>query len=127
MNKTLAFLFCISFTLFVLLFSYKIVLALTPTTTAQQQTMEWLHGEHNITLPYTSAEQSHLEDVKRVMYKVNTALYLSLLTNLAILFSLFFIKKDRQNALNMCSNASKTAMILLATIVSLLFISFNVL
>ncbi|MBI2572647.1 DUF1461 domain-containing protein [Candidatus Woesearchaeota archaeon] len=127
MNKFLTILFCISFTLFILLFSYKTVLALTPTTPAQQQTIDWLYNQNTTNIPpYTTVQQSHLEDVKRVMFRVDIAFYSCIMVITFILLILLQKKKEgTKNILHLIRAASISSSIFILSIILFLSISFN--
>lgn len=69
------------------LLSFKIVLALTAFTASQQQTIDFLTDDADLSLPYTDKEKAHLEDVKKVMTVVDYLFYATLLISTLILTS----------------------------------------
>ncbi len=76
-EKTLLVLGSVSVAIFLLLFTYTLVLDFFPLTAEQEQTLQFLEGKEELKLDYSVAEQSHLQDVARVMEKVDIAFYLS--------------------------------------------------
>ena len=79
MNKTLLIIFCIFLPIFLVLFSYKIVLGFTDLTANQEETVDFLKDKEELRLNYTNSEVSHLEDVKKVMNLMDYLFYFSLL------------------------------------------------
>ena len=64
---------------FLILFAYKVTLATSSLSNNQQETIDYLNYNREISLNYTSAEISHLQDVQVLMNNVDYTLYLSLL------------------------------------------------
>ena len=79
MKKTLFIIFCIFLPIFLLLFSYKIVLGISNLTENQQETINFLENKQELNLNYTTNEISHLEDVKKVISFIDYLFYLSLI------------------------------------------------
>jgi integral membrane protein (TIGR01906 family) len=77
--------FSLFFLILLLLLSYKIVLSLTELTPDQQATINFLNHNRELELNYTSAEISHLEDVKKVMGSADYLFYLALFICIVIL------------------------------------------
>ncbi len=122
MKKFLLIIFSIFFTLFILLLSYKTVLVLIPTTIAQQETIEWLYSKGDLTVPYAPLELSHLQDVKRVMFKADLVFYLSVLVIASILL---FYRKDKETLLSFLKTAViAEGIFVIVTLISLL-LGFN--
>lgn len=78
-NKALFILFCLTLPVFLLLLSYKLTLAFYPLTPPQENTLNFLHGQEMLTVPYAEQELSHLRDVQKVMDKVDFVFYLLLI------------------------------------------------
>ena len=95
MNKNKVFLitFCFFITIFLLLLSYKIALGTTELTENQDATIKSLVDNENLELNYTTNEQSHLEDVKKVMNGLDYLFYLSLLV-VTFIITIYKKKKD---------------------------------
>ncbi len=121
-QKGLPVLFCFIFPLLVLLFSYRITLAMTNLTENQQQVIDYLQNDAPLTLPYTAEERSHLEDVKDVMNVVDYFFYGIALVVLGTLFLFRHYQKDFHQLL-WYSGLTTIGIILLIGILSLL--SFN--
>ncbi len=87
-------LFGLIFPLFVLLLSYKAILTVTDLTENQQQLMDYLQNDVPLTLPYTVAERTHLEDVQQVMNGMDYFFYG---TTLVIISTLFLFQHDKKH------------------------------
>ena len=92
-NKIVVVLFCIFITSLLLLLSYKIALGTTELTENQDTTIKFLIDNENLELNYTSAEISHLEDVKKVMNGLDYLFYFSLLI-VTFIITIYKKKKD---------------------------------
>ncbi len=71
-------LFCLFLPLFLLLFSYKTALFFTSLSPPQKETIDYLSQAGNqrpLSLNYTPAEWSHLDDVKKVMQRADELFY----------------------------------------------------
>ena len=82
MRKLVLVLFCILLPIFIILFSYKTTLFFTSLDVDQENTINYLQEGKNaaqLSLNYTAAEVSHLEDVKIVMKMTDYGFYFSLL------------------------------------------------
>ena len=77
--------FCITLPVFLTLFSYKIVLLFSDLDPAQQNTIDFVQGEEELQLNYTSKEISHLQDVKEVMRWTEIVFFVSLLFSTLII------------------------------------------
>lgn len=78
-ERILLIFFCILLPFFLLLFSYKIVLYFSELGAEQEEVINYLESEGELKLNYTSAEISHLKDVKEVMEKTDYTFYFLLL------------------------------------------------
>ncbi len=85
-NTALRIIFGIALTIFILLFSYTLVLAFYPLTEAQENVLTFLEGNGELAGNYTAAEVSHLQDVAGVMQGATLALYLSAIAAAGILW-----------------------------------------
>ncbi len=121
MNKLFAILFCLFFTLSILLISYQLILATTTTTTPQQQTLDWLATNNTLPLNYTTSEFHHLQDVQKVMNKVDFITIISILASLTLGF---YFYQHKRLTLNLWY-ASLTSSFILLSITILLFTSFD--
>src|SRR3989338_5239926 len=86
MKKLFLVLFCVSLPIFLMLFSYRIALFFTSLDANQEDTVNYLQNQEELSLNYTAAEVSHLEDVKSVMGITD---YLFSLTAFDLAFTLF--------------------------------------
>ncbi len=82
--------FVVLLPLFLLLFSYKVVLGFVDLNTNQQETFDFLHGGE-MGLEYTESEVSHLEDVRDIMTKTNVTFY-----GLLLILSLLYTAKRKR-------------------------------
>ncbi|HLD73072.1 MAG TPA: DUF1461 domain-containing protein [Candidatus Nanoarchaeia archaeon] len=64
--------------LFLILFSYQLVLLLVNQTENQAQTINYVSNRGELNLNYTALEISHLDDVKKVIQEADYLFYLSL-------------------------------------------------
>jgi integral membrane protein (TIGR01906 family) len=78
-DKLMLILFCVFITIFFLLLSYKVALGTTELTENQEQTVSYLVDDTKLSLNYTANENSHLEDVQKVMNGLDYLFYFSLL------------------------------------------------
>lgn len=122
MNKYLLIVFCILFSLLLLLFSFKIVLSTTSLTENQENTVNYLKQNQLLNLNYTSNELSHLDDVKSVMKGVDYLFYITLL-----ILTLFFTyyKKDKKTSLYLLKSGSIATIVSLTLLVVFSLISFK--
>lgn len=70
-EKVILVLFCICLPFFLLLFSYKVVLFVTPLSVGQGEWMEYFAGRSGMPGGYTEDEISHMQDVKQVILGAN--------------------------------------------------------
>jgi integral membrane protein (TIGR01906 family) len=77
--------FSLFFCILLLTLSYKIIIELTPVTINQETTLNFLTMNQDLQMNYTTAETSHLEDVKKVMNVVDYLFLLSLLISTLII------------------------------------------
>lgn len=136
LRKTAGFLFgLLFFTSFItalLLFPYKIVLALTPLTAAQQQTIDFLIKDQKLDLPYTKEEIAHLQDVQNVMQAANYLFYLSALI-LGVIIYLNYKNNRHQNnnskkngnLLQKLRTGSSSALIVLVLVLIFILLDFD--
>lgn len=96
MRKTILIIFCILLPLFLLLFSYKSTLFFIDKDANQKNTINFLNNNEELTLNYTAAEISHLEDVKVVMKYADYLFYILLLV-LTLTFT--YYKKEQKRLL----------------------------
>ena len=78
-NKVLLVLFAIAVPLFIILLSYKLTMKYTELTPEQQNVIGFLEDKETLSIFFTSAEISHLEDVKQVMNGLDFMFYALLL------------------------------------------------
>jgi len=121
-NKILLIIFCISLPLFLLLFSYKINLYFTDLTSDQQNAINFLDNKENLIGNYTSNEKSHMQDVKRLIKKVNYLFYFLLLIITSILT---YYKKDKNHILKLLKKGGLTSIVSLLILLSFIILSFN--
>ncbi len=69
---------------FIFLLSYQLVMLLMPLTEAQQQTWDYLQSG-DLNLPYGEDERTHLDDVRKVMRKVDTTIVIGVILVLLLL------------------------------------------
>jgi len=126
MNKKVLIVFCILLSLFLLLFSYKVVLHFTDLNENQQQTIDFLQNKEELKLNYTTAEVSHLVDVKSVI-KFSDYLFYFLLLVLTLIITCYKKNKKLLQKLFLYGGITTVAFILFILLFSLLFfdISFN--
>lgn len=77
-NKILLIIFCICFSLFLVLFSYKMVFTFTSYDIEQEKVIDFLEGGE-LEVDMTPEEVSHLWDVKGVMKGIDYVFYFLLL------------------------------------------------
>lgn len=91
-GKIILIIFCICLPLLLLLTSYKLVIFFTEYTSTQQQTLDFLTKDNNLTLNLTKAEYSHLEDVQEVMVNMDFLFYFLLF--ICVLIFTYYQKND---------------------------------
>ena len=122
MKKIVIIVFCILFTLSVLLFSYRTILSVSNLTPEQQQTIYFLQREEQLSLNYTFSELSHLQDVKQVMSGVDYAFYSSVLVLLIIAY---FNRQKKRELIQTVRISSLITLISLGIISLFILISFD--
>ena len=122
MKKSWIILFCISLPLLIILFSYKITLFFTPLEVNQQQTINYLEGGE-LQLNYTSAEVSHLKDVKGVIRLGDYLFYFSLLM-VTLIITYHKKKKEEIKKLLFYGGISTVSFLLLMLIISIFNFDF---
>ena len=120
-NKIILIIFCIFLPIFLLLFSYKVVLGLSDLTENQQETMNFLDGDE-LNLNYTTSEFSHLEDVKSVMNFIDYLFYLSLII---ITFIITYYKRNKEQLKKLFKYGGITTLVTVGLILLFALISFN--
>lgn len=85
MKKIGLIVFCLLLPLFLLLTAYQTAILITDLNANQQQTIDYLQNQQELSLNYTAIELSHLEDVKAVMTWADYLFYFSLLISTLIL------------------------------------------
>jgi integral membrane protein (TIGR01906 family) len=121
-NKLILIVFCIFLPLFLLLFSYKVVLGLSDLTENQQETIDFLNNKQELNLNYTTNEVSHLEDVKGVMNLIDYLFYFRLII-ITLIITYYRKNKDQLKKLFKCGGI--TTLISIGLILLFVLISFN--
>src|SRR3989344_2738223 len=118
MNKHQLFLitFAILLPLFLLILSYKLVLASADLTENQQSVIDYLQNDKETNLEYSQDELSHLQDVKEVMKFVNYFFYLLLLI---ITLIITYSRRNKEQLLKLFKYAGFAAL----SFISAIFIS----
>jgi len=114
--------FALLLPLFLLLFSYKVVLSVTSLTEPQQETMNFLQSNAELTMNYTSLESSHLEDVKQVM-NYTTILFYGLLLGVTALIT--YHRRKKKELEKLLTIGGKATVIFLSVLLILSLTSFN--
>ena len=120
-EKILLIIFCIFLPIFLLLFSYKVVLGLTDLTENQEETMDFLNGDE-LNLNYTTGEISHLEDVKSVMTFIDYLFYLSLII---VTFMITYYKRNKQQLKKSFKYGGITTLISIGFVLFFSLFAFN--
>lgn len=119
-ERILMILFCFSSLIVVVLLSFKIVLALTAFTASQQQTINFLTDDADLSSPYTDKEKAHLEDVKKVMTLMDYLFYATLLISTLIITS---FRQQKEKTLLFLKWSGIT--IVASVVVMILFLLFD--
>lgn len=122
MNKAILIIFCIFFTVFISLFSYKIILLSSELTENQQKTINFLNSKEELCLNYSLEEYSHLNDVEKVVTLMDYIFYLSLLSCTLILT---YQRKSQENIQKLLRFGGITSLGSAGFMFILLIISFN--
>ncbi len=120
-NKALLISFSLLLPLFLLLFSYQLTLALYPLTPAQENTLQFFQGG-KLTLNYTTAELSHLEDAAQVIDSADFFFYGS---GIIILGMAIHSWKDRIQLQKLARYGGVITVSLLFFLLLLLLVNFN--
>ena len=120
-EKILLIIFCILLPIFLLLFSYKVVLGLSDLTENQEQTTNFLKGEE-LNLNYTSSEVSHLEDVKGVMSFNDYLFYFSLLV---CTFIITYYKRNKEQLKRLLKFGGIVTLVSIGIILLFALFTFN--
>lgn len=124
-NKLFLIIFCISLPIFLLLFSYHSTLLFYPTTEPQANALAFINGAaQNLTLNYTNAETSHLQDVKGV---ITGERFLFIGSYLAVILLFALSMKDRSFAQKLLRKGGITTLIIMGAILLFLILGFNTL
>jgi len=122
--------FSISTFIFLLLLSYHLSIYRIPLNSNQQQTIDFVRNTFgmenklniNLMLNYTSAESSHLNDVKKVMRMVNFFFYFSLIV---IILMLTYYRKEKEELVKLLYYGGITTLVALGSIFILSLLFFN--
>ncbi|NQV91473.1 DUF1461 domain-containing protein [Candidatus Woesearchaeota archaeon] len=109
---------------FLVLFSFKIVLFLTPLSDNQQQTVDFLQGKDELKVPYEENAVSHMYDVKKVFFYADVMFYVSLL--ILTLFLTHYRKKIKKIS-EFLNYGGWTTIIGLGSLLMFALIGFNTL
>jgi integral membrane protein (TIGR01906 family) len=121
-NKLFLIIFCIFLPIFLLLFSYKIVLGVSNLTENQQETMDFLENKQELNLNYTSSAVSHLEDVKGVMNFIDYLFYLSLII---VTLIITYYKKNKEQLMKLFKYGGITTLVSIGFILLFALFAFN--
>jgi len=121
-NKILLIMFCIFLPLLILLFSYKVNLYFINLTDNQQNAINFLDNKEDLISDYTNNEKSHMQDVKKLIQKINYFFYLLLLIITLILTS---YKRNKVQIIKLLKFGGITAFISLLIILLFILFSFN--
>ncbi|HLC88988.1 MAG TPA: DUF1461 domain-containing protein [Candidatus Nanoarchaeia archaeon] len=122
MKKLFLVLFCVSLPIFLMLFSYRIALFFTSLDANQEDTVNYLQNQEELSLNYTAAEVSHLEDVKSVMGITDYLFYFSLLIVTLILTA---SRKDQEQIKRLLFYGGITTVIVLGMILLFSLTAFD--
>lgn len=121
-EKTLLMAGSVSIALFLLLWSYTLVLGFFPLTAEQEHTLQFLEGKEELTLNYTAAEISHLDDVAQAMKSAQIGLFLS---GIIILTLLFYFRRDKEQLLRLLKYGGISTVTFILLILVALLLNFN--
>ena len=122
MDKKILILFSILFPLFLLIFSLKTVLLFSSLSLPQQQWINYFHEKSPIPLGYTELEQSHMQDVKIILQKVDV-LFFSLLLITTLLLTHY--KKKKNIIKGLLIAGAKSTLISISSILIISSLAFN--
>jgi len=114
-NKILLVVFCLSLSLFLVLFSYKIVFNFSHYEAEQKEIIDFLQGKGNLTAKMTTAEATHLEEVKGVMRRMDYVFYFLLLLG-SLIFTYSYKDKEQLRKLLLYGGITAFGLVLLILI-----------
>lgn len=114
------FLIVILFSIFIILFSYKFVLATLNLTDNQEQTINYLTKNEKLNLNYTISESSHLIDVKNVIN------YMDITFLILLLICSLYITSNKNNLKKIKNLFFQSSIFLLSFIGTLLILSLTI-
>lgn len=122
-KKNLIQILSLTIPLFLLLFSYKLVLSFTVFTPAQENVFGFLEDRQELTPGFTELEVSHLEDVKQVMKSADYVFFFLLL---ALTGVISYYKKDTDFLLKLLKLGGKITVIAMSLLglLAVLFFDF---
>ncbi len=121
-KKIILTVFSIFCFLFLILFSYQLVLLLINQTENQAQTINYVLNKERLDLNYTSLELSHLGDLKKIMHWADYLFYFSLMI---VAGMLLYYLKDRFKLKKLLLWGGITTTAVSGIIILLAIISFN--
>ncbi|MBI2112781.1 DUF1461 domain-containing protein [Candidatus Woesearchaeota archaeon] len=125
-HKFSRIIFFISMFIFLLLLSYHLSVYLIPLNSNQQQTIDFVSSIsadlNELNFNYTSAELSHLNDVKKVMRMVDFFFYFSLIV---IILMLTYYRKEKEELVTLLYYGGITTLVTLGSIFILSLLFFN--
>lgn len=122
MNKIVLAISCALLTCFILLLSYKVGLFSTDLTENQEQTIDFLNGNQELSLNYSESEFSHLVDVKELMQGFDILFYLLLLF---CTLTLTYYKRKQENLKKILYYGGILTLSLAGVILILVIVNFN--
>jgi integral membrane protein (TIGR01906 family) len=121
-NKLLLMAFCLFSLIMIIMLSYKVNLNYYGLTVDQEETVNYLQGKNELNINYTESEQSHLQDVQKVMNFIDYLFYFSLLV---ITLIITYYKKDKQQLKKLFFYAGITVILVVGIILLLSLLNFN--
>ncbi len=121
-KATLKVIFCLTFPLFLLLFSYQTTLYFADLSPQQENTINYLQAKESLALNYTAKELSHLEDVQEVMGNMDYAFYILLL---AVTLILTYYRKNKLQLGRLIFLGGLTTVIFLSLVLLLSVLDFS--
>ncbi|MEW5897090.1 MAG: DUF1461 domain-containing protein [Nanoarchaeota archaeon] len=128
-EKAALIFFCFFLTIFILLFSYKTTLYFSELTPEQKNTIDFLSNKEDfdnkeeLKINYTTAELSHLEDVRKVMKVIDYFFYVSLLIVTA---TLTFHRKNKEKTKKLLKYGGITAVLFVLAVLLFSLVSFDI-
>jgi integral membrane protein (TIGR01906 family) len=122
-DKLLQVVFCICLPVFLLLFSYHSTLLFYSKTEAQSNALAFVNGaSNNLSLNYTAAEISHLEDVQGVISGERFVFFLSYLGVLLIFGTRM---KDKPFVKKLLKSGGTVTLVFMVIVLLFSFLSFD--